>query len=196
MDGLTFWLRGGRAAPHMSNVTTKEKIIAAAIAEFAENGLAGARMDRLARAAGVNKAMIYYYFGSKEALFREVLKTKLITLISLQKQVVQSSGSLQQKLELVVHGLIELYRQDPSSLRILNHELLNNGHNMAHIAQEISPDQALPYHTGVAQLFENALADGQIRGENAMQVVFTHYLESLISGLLFPPRDNPFFTMP
>ena len=49
-------------------------ILAAATAEFARHGLAGARVDRIAAAAGTNKRMLYYYFGNKEALFSAVLE--------------------------------------------------------------------------------------------------------------------------
>ena len=49
-------------------------ILAAATAEFARHGLAGARVDRIAAAAGTNKRMLYYYFGNKVALFTAVLE--------------------------------------------------------------------------------------------------------------------------
>ncbi|RIX28629.1 TetR/AcrR family transcriptional regulator [Amnibacterium setariae] len=51
---------------------TRRRIIAAASEEFAEHGLAGGRVDRIAERAEANKAQIYHYFGSKEALFDRV----------------------------------------------------------------------------------------------------------------------------
>lgn len=51
---------------------TKEKILQAAKREFAENGFAGTKLDSLARRAGVNKALVHYYFTSKEELYRQV----------------------------------------------------------------------------------------------------------------------------
>src|SRR5206468_2856222 len=56
---------------------TREKILAAAFTEFAGHGLAGARVDRIARSAGINKRMLYHYFGAKESLFRHVLRRKM-----------------------------------------------------------------------------------------------------------------------
>jgi TetR/AcrR family transcriptional regulator len=53
---------------------SRARIFAAAAAEFAARGYAGANMDRVARAARLNKAMIYYHFGSKAALYREILR--------------------------------------------------------------------------------------------------------------------------
>src|SRR5215213_2606660 len=46
----------------------------AAFKEFAARGVAGARVDRIAERAKANKRMLYYYFGSKEGLFTEVLR--------------------------------------------------------------------------------------------------------------------------
>ena len=48
---------------------TKKRLLAAALAEFAEAGLAGARIDRIAERAGANKRLIYLHFGNKEQLF-------------------------------------------------------------------------------------------------------------------------------
>jgi AcrR family transcriptional regulator len=59
---------------------TREKLLDAASAEFTEHGLSGARVDRIAVAAGVNKQAIYAYFGSKEALFDAVLDLSLAHL--------------------------------------------------------------------------------------------------------------------
>jgi len=55
---------------------TRERILSAALAEFAAHGLGGARCGEIARRAGVNKRMLFYCFGSKEALYREILERK------------------------------------------------------------------------------------------------------------------------
>jgi AcrR family transcriptional regulator len=52
---------------------TKELLLDAAVEEFAEHGLAGARIDRIAERAGVNKRLIYAYFGNKDDLFDTVV---------------------------------------------------------------------------------------------------------------------------
>ena len=53
---------------------SRQRLVTAAAAEFAARGFAGANVDRIARAARVNKAMIYYHFTSKAALYREILR--------------------------------------------------------------------------------------------------------------------------
>src|SRR6202158_1236060 len=59
---------------------TARRIVATAEDIFAEQGLARARMDEIARVAKVNKALLYYYFRSKEELYRFVLETLLSQL--------------------------------------------------------------------------------------------------------------------
>ena len=59
---------------------TKSQILTAALDEFADKGFAGTRVDEIARRAGVNKAMIYYYFSSKEELFNELFRLEMAQL--------------------------------------------------------------------------------------------------------------------
>lgn len=61
---------------------TKELLLAAATAEFSAKGLAGARVDRIAAAAGVNKERIYQYFGKKDELFDAVLAAEMIRVMT------------------------------------------------------------------------------------------------------------------
>src|SRR5882724_13140486 len=60
---------GTRGRPEQSRAA----ILKAAVREFAREGVAGARTDAIARSAGVNKALLYYYFKDKEALYQAVL---------------------------------------------------------------------------------------------------------------------------
>ncbi len=53
---------------------TRARILEAAVHEFSENGLAGARTEQIAEAAGVNKALLYYYFEGKDALYAAALE--------------------------------------------------------------------------------------------------------------------------
>lgn len=60
---------------------TKQRLLEAAIQEFSQYGIAGARVDRIAAAAGSNKAQIYTYFGSKDGLFEAVFEAMVIAVI-------------------------------------------------------------------------------------------------------------------
>jgi len=68
-------LKKGTASERNNDTgTTRAKILAAATREFTEKGLSGARVDAIAERTGINKQMIYYYFGNKEGLYQAVLE--------------------------------------------------------------------------------------------------------------------------
>ena len=64
---------------------TKERILEAAFEEFANRGFAGSRVDDIAEKAQCNKALLYQYYGDKEALFRQVLECKMAGLQSIKE---------------------------------------------------------------------------------------------------------------
>lgn len=64
--------------PKRNAAETREKLLEAATEEFAANGLAGGRIDRIAKTAGVSKPMLYNYFGDKESLFDAVLMKEVM----------------------------------------------------------------------------------------------------------------------
>ena len=63
-----------QTAPTPRGEATRQRIMDAAASEFAERGIAGARVDRIVAAAQSNKAQLYQYFGSKELLFDAVFE--------------------------------------------------------------------------------------------------------------------------
>ena len=91
---------------------TRERILQAATEEFASFGIAGARVDRIARAATGNKNLIYMYFGSKENLFVTVLTRHLTSIY----QSVPFSG---QDLPAYAAGLFDFVMDHPETLRLL-----------------------------------------------------------------------------
>lgn len=66
-----------RAPRPRNSAATKELLLSAATAEFADYGLAGARIDRIAERAGANKRLLYAYFGDKDQLFEAVLQRQI-----------------------------------------------------------------------------------------------------------------------
>ncbi|HEY2588609.1 MAG TPA: TetR family transcriptional regulator [Tepidisphaeraceae bacterium] len=66
--------------PARNAEATKERILKAALAEFSAHGIAGGRVDRIARAARCNKNLIYIYFQDKENLFKTVLLRNLMRI--------------------------------------------------------------------------------------------------------------------
>src|SRR5215813_8699621 len=83
---------GGPQRRAQRSAKTRAAILAAAEHSFAQAGLAGARTDAIAAAAGVNKAMLYYYFESKEQLYEAVLEDHFREFNRRALQVLESPG--------------------------------------------------------------------------------------------------------
>jgi TetR/AcrR family transcriptional regulator len=82
-----------------------DRILAAAALEFAGRGYAGARVDRIARRARVNKAMLYYHFGSKQALYRTLLRNTFGAIASQLQLIAGSALPPARKLDAAVAAL-------------------------------------------------------------------------------------------
>ncbi|POM24137.1 HTH-type transcriptional repressor NicS [Actinomadura rubteroloni] len=105
--------------PLTGAAATRAALLAAARAEFAEHGVAGARVDRIAARAGVNKERIYGYFGNKEKLFDAVMEIALDEVA----EVVASPGD--DPVE-YVGGMFDVYLRRPDLVRLLMWESLHH----------------------------------------------------------------------
>jgi len=76
---------------------TKAKILAAAVREFSAKGISGARVDAIAARARVNKRMLYYYFESKDGLFREILRRRLVERSATIRDLVSETDRLAER---------------------------------------------------------------------------------------------------
>ncbi len=94
---------GGRRSQEERSATSRRRLLTAAAAEFAARGFAGASVDRIARAARVNKAMIYYHFTSKAALYREILRDMFDAVRTRVGDVAASNAAPEDK----IRGYIE-----------------------------------------------------------------------------------------
>jgi len=106
---------------------TRLKVIEAATEEFAGKGLAGARVDNIARSAGVNKAMIYYHFSSKENLYRIIIETHIEKIVAVLSLAVEPSADMESSLLALSQRYHAVFGSDHRFPRILMHELAGGG---------------------------------------------------------------------
>ena len=83
----------------------REAILAAALAEFSERGFAAARLDDVARRAGVAKGTIYLYFRDKESLFQELIRAELAPLIGM----IEAMGDADIPMALVSERIVDMF---------------------------------------------------------------------------------------
>jgi len=117
---------------------TKQRILEAAIAEYAQYGLNGARVDRIANRSKSNKRMIYYYFGSKDRLYREALNAVYGAIVNVMNDAINSSKSDDpvEKIMELVEAYFDHLSAHPEYTAMISWENLQQGQNVENITVE------------------------------------------------------------
>jgi AcrR family transcriptional regulator len=111
---------------------TKQNIIEVAYREFAENGLAGARIDEIAAKTKSSKRMIYYYFGGKEGLYIKVLEEAYTRIRGIERSLDLAHLPPREALERLVRVTFDHHDSNPDFVRLVMNE---NIHNAAYLAK-------------------------------------------------------------
>lgn len=174
-----------RSLRHARDLSTARRIVATAENIFADEGLAGARMDEIARAAKVNKALLYYYFRSKEELHRFVLEA---LLSQLQVNAVAASRHTPgERLLLAVDHYFDFVQKHPNYPRLIQREIMSRGPNLEWIISEYYR----PMMQRLVQLIEDGVANDAFRKVDARNAaltvvsIMTHYFaaEPVLRGV-------------
>lgn len=141
---------------------SQNAILLAARDEFAEHGLGGARVDRIAERAGLNKRLIYYYFADKETLFQAVLEQAYRHIREKEREL----NLLGLKPAMALRRLVEFtwtyYLENPEFLTLLNSA---NLHRARHLQQSERARQLnSPLIATLGEVLERGRVDGSFRG--------------------------------
>jgi AcrR family transcriptional regulator len=158
-------LKPGKAPPARTSKTTldpvrdaertKQAILDAAKVEFAEKGLAGARVDAIAEQSGANKRMLYYYFGSKEDLYVAVLEDVYGAMRLTESQLDLTHLEPMEALQKLIEFKFDYYLKHPIVIRILAGENL-------HEARFLKRSKQLrDMHVSLVASLETVLAAGR-----------------------------------
>jgi AcrR family transcriptional regulator len=109
---------------------TRRRILDAATAEFARAGLGGARVDRIAARSRANKRMLYYYFGSKEALFLAALEESYARIRSAERDLDLEHSDPREALRRLVDFTWRYFVENPEFMTLLNSENLHKGRHV------------------------------------------------------------------
>jgi TetR/AcrR family transcriptional regulator len=113
--------------PRRTAALARERIIAAAIAEFARKGLDGARVDEVARRAGINKTLLYQYVGNKEDLFIAALETAYQSIRERQHDFLERRMDPETGVRQLVHMLMSIWVEHQDYGRLLASENFHGG---------------------------------------------------------------------
>jgi len=160
---------------------TVRRICAAAELAFAEQGLAGARTDEIARTAGVNKALLYYYFHSKDELYAAVLEGLFLK----QQAAIASARSApsprhaasrhkvisvhQQELRAYVNGAIDFVVAHPNFPRLIQREMMNRSTQVRHLMRRFW----LPTYQRLEGAIRRGVKSGEFRRVDPQHAVFS-----------------------
>lgn len=141
---------------------SQSTILAAARDEFAEYGLGGARMDRIAERAGLNKRLIYYYFEDKEKLFQAVLEHAYRDIREQEMQLHLLDLEPTQAVRRLVEFTWDYYLAHPEFMTLLNSANLHKARHLqgSQRARELNS----PLVDTLAGVLERGRRDGSFRG--------------------------------
>jgi len=137
-------------------------ILLAARAEFAEHGLGGARVDRIAERADVNKRLIYYYFGNKDKLFLAVLENAYADIRKAENKLLLADMPPSLAIRRLTEFTWDYYIAHPEFLTLLNSENLHQGRHLA-MSTRVR-DTNSPLIQTLADILERGRKDGIFRG--------------------------------
>jgi len=175
MSPITPARLGTRRQPEQSRAA----ILKAAVREFAREGVAGARTDAIARSAGVNKALLYYYFKDKEALYQAVLDEVFIGARTAIENALSQNLRPRKRLVAYVRAHFDYIASNPLFPRIVHAEFLRLGKDPSRL-QRVAKQYFQPIFVNIAALLNEGEACGQFRPVNPV-----HFIPSMISVIVF-----------
>jgi len=141
---------------------TRARILEAATDEFTKHGLGGARVDRIAKRAGTNERMLYYYFTSKDALFLTVLENVYIGLAEAERALELSHLDPVEAVKRLIEFIWNYYIEHPEFISLINSENLHEGKYLKksrRLAQLVSPVQ-----DNIREILQRGQEAGVFRG--------------------------------
>src|SRR5579872_5467520 len=151
--------RIAKDAKHRNAEQTRGTILRAAIAEFSREGVAGARTDKIARAARVNKALLYYYFKDKRALYEAVLDHAFGSVYSKLMDILESGRTAGEKILAYVATHFDSLAQNPTLCRVIHNEMTRIGKDQSRL------DVVARYRKQMAARLQGVLREGMESGE-------------------------------
>lgn len=151
---------------------TEERILRAARNVFVRRGTAGARMQEIAEEAGVNQALLHYYFRSKDRLAAAVFREVAGQMIPQMAKLFTSDESLERKVEQAVHLYIDTVRESPFIPSYVVAELHHHPERLRSVVAQAAGDQVPQVATTLLRLGDqiaSGVADGTLRPITAEQ---------------------------
>jgi TetR/AcrR family transcriptional regulator len=163
----TVWLEmpkprsNGSKPQRRDPAATRKKLLTAARREFAKNGLAGARVDEIAARAGVNKQLVYHYFGDKDALYLAVLEWVYEEIRTQERKLNLEGLPPEQAIRKLIESSFDHLALHPDFIVLLNDE---NRNGARHVRASLRiEDMHSPLVSMVSKILKQGVQAGTFR---------------------------------
>ena len=167
---------GSRGQPEESRAA----ILRAAAKEFAELGIAGARIDAIAREAHVNKALLYYYFTDKETLYGAVLDNAFSGMKEKVFQVLDSNLPPREKIMAYVGAYFDFIASNQIYPKLMQREMMRAREGHSEHIDRLVKTYFQPIYGRVGELLHKGIAEGEFR-----KVDPAHFIPSMVAMIVF-----------
>ena len=167
---------GSRGQPEESRAA----ILRAAAREFSEHGIAGARTDAIARAAKVNKALLYYYFGDKETLYGAVLDNAFSGMKEKVFQVLDGDLPPRKKIMAYVGAYFDFIASNQIYPKLMQGEMMRAREGRSEHIDRLVKSYFQPIYGRVGELLRKGIAEGEFRNVDPV-----HFIPSMIAIIVF-----------
>lgn len=169
-------MRVARKNPELS----RRAILEAAGAEFANEGIAGARIDAIAAAAGVNKALLYYYFQDKESLYGAALEHTFRGLLEELVRILDTDRSVGYKVLAYALTHFNYVASHPHYRRLVQHEMMRAGAGQMRHFQKLVKTFFRPLLQRLTEVLESGIVKGEFQRIDPFQ-----FVNSMIAVVVF-----------
>lgn len=160
-----------------SEENTEVKILEAARKVFERMGYYGARMQDIADEAQINKAMLHYYYRSKEKLFERILDDAIKSVLGIISQILNIEMSLEDKIRFFIKTYIEFIQNNQFVPGFVIHELSINSESAAKVLNSFKALEITPFFKQINE---------EIAKGNIVNIHPAHIILNLMSWCIFP----------
>ena len=152
---------------------TRARILAAAVRQFSENGLAGARTELIAEAAGVNKALLYYYFKSKDALYAAALESVFEGVRADSEAVLGANASVGERFVQIVLNNFDRSYSHASLRAFMQQEMVRLHRGEENVLERMAEKFFQPLWLRIDELIKAGIASGELILVDPSQIRYT-----------------------
>jgi TetR/AcrR family transcriptional regulator len=166
-------IKSGKSGSRGEPEKTRAAILKAALEEFSHEGVTGARTEEIARRAGVNKALLYYYFKDKDGLYAAALEQVFSGLHERVMSVLNRADlPPRERLLLYAQTHFDYIASAPVYPRLVQREFMRSaGRALSPAASKVMELHGKPLYNRLEKLIEEGIAAGDFRRVDPMQTV-------------------------